>query len=179
MPLFPSVPPANACSPASRRSGREATKRGAPCRRSGRAPRGERLARPRPRPGPRPRRAGAAAGSRSRGEAHAQAASACGPGLGGLGRLPSRLKRVEARPSVCQPAPPTVTARAAERRARACVSLLPPPRSPRGARPGARAGSSRRGARGVGVHPGSGRFFFPKGEAVDLKRHFKGSSILI
>lgn len=32
---------------------------------------------------------------------------------------------------------------------------------------------------GAGVHFGSPRFFFPKGEAVDLKRHFKGSSILI
>lgn len=169
------MPPSNAGSPTSRRSGREATTRGAPCRRSGRAPRGERLARPRPLPRPRPRsrRAAAAAGPRSRGEAHAEAASACGPGLGGHGRLPSRLTGVEARPSVCQPAPPT------GRRARACVLLLPPPRSPRGARPGSRAGSSRRGARGVGVHPGSSRFFFPKGEAVDLKRHFKGSSILI
>lgn len=51
-----------------------------------------------------------------------------------------------------------------------------------GSGPGARGLLARVSAAepsGVGVQLGSTRFFFPKGEAVDLKRHFKGSSILI
>lgn len=48
-------------------------------------------------------------------------------------------------------------------------------------RPGAAAGASASEPAESGVHlgSGSGRVFFPKGRAVDLKRHFKDSSILI
>lgn len=134
------------------------------------APRGERLARPRPRP----RRAGAGPGRGAR-----RGRQRLRPGLGGP-RPASVALKGGGGAAECVSARTPARERPGRRARGPCVcftaaSAAQPARGPAGV-PG---GSSRRAARGVGVHPGSSRFFFPKGEAVDLKRHFKGSSILI
>jgi hypothetical protein len=81
---------------------------------------------------------------------------------------------------LCQLSPPIVTASLRLAKTFSFVLLLSvrPPRSSGDTGLGLRRTVSAAQPR-VGVHLGSARFSFSKGEAVDLKRHFKGSSILI
>lgn len=126
-------------------------------------------------------------GSRSLGEAHTRAASACTkpavlrPQARRTRPASVALEGVDVKQTVCQPTDTPDRDRPVRRTRSPFVyfTAFSPPGARTGARPGPRAGSFRRGASGAGVHLGSTRFFFPKGEAVDLKRHFKGSSILI